>query len=480
MIRLKLILVVIITALFYADSIAAPLYSYTSTTMINYWGNTITASADFNACSGTFYNIQLEYGSEGSYMIYRVTAKNIATGSLGNFIQYPLSSGPIHVNVVTTGCECPNGGVYNGQTGECGCKENEEKINGVCVAKCILPEVRQPDNSCDTPPPACDQPGEFTANACAQFCKGDVKISDSDECSCVCGTCDEAYDAKVAACAPVLVDNKTWNNTYCTGECKQPDCQEKLDDCKALCGGAALVDSFNCDEANGNLNSNCLCKDLPPTPTPIPEPTPTPPTPPIPPVNPTPPPPVDPPDPVPVPLPPDEGIDYTNWFDAIKDTVAGLAKQVEDIGKDLKTMITNQATEAGLLSAITNNTAATVSGLQNISTKLDELKPLTEGEIEGSATLPANNVFDPAMEEMEPDTFFETISNYVTSGLPLVGYIQGTSLSISGSDSHLEVELWGEVINIEFSTYQDIFNKAGLVLIGISTIIGFFIIVGRK
>ncbi|MDO5673792.1 MAG: hypothetical protein Q4G66_02580, partial [bacterium] len=106
-----------------------------------------------------------------------------------------------------------------------------------------------------------------------------------------------------------------------------------------------------------------------------------------------------------------------------------------------------------------------------------------EIKFSGNAPFPEGKEFDSTIDDLkgqiEEKSLSETVGNFMTNGLPLVGYFKGTALKIRSSNPRVEGNLYGQRIEIDFSTVESELNKAGLILVFIATILAFLIIVRR-
>jgi len=416
-------------------------------------------------------------------------------------------------------------------------KSTIEYVDPTCF-ECVEPETwNESTGACEPPPPPpCDQPGEFTEQQCFEAYPG--ATYNPETCDCTAPDCNDEYAIKLEECGDFGV--LFWSNYDCTGHCDAPDkCGEAIIECDEFCGELGTKTN-ECVQQGDDFESDCVCNtpdDLfnpipslpgPDDPTTEPGLEPDPDSDPLPSDN---PPSWDGPDLPDIPdaltPPPNDSPttppvgEESKWLKPIKENTDDLKDQVRDVGGDLKKVVTNQgkdsdiqkniagniakvvdnqgvlsedlkvigkntgaiadnqAVTGGKLDGIMKNTGDTVEGLKDINEKLGGFK---KGEITGTADLPTSREYDPLVDEVAESVeggVFAVVADFITSGLPLVGYIQGTSLNVTGSDPSLSASLWGTNVEFRIDQYQDILNKMGLVLVFCTTVAAFNIIIGR-
>ncbi len=119
--------------------------------------------------------------------------------------------------------------------------------------------------------------------------------------------------------------------------------------------------------------------------------------------------------------------------------------------------------------------------LSGLGEKLDGISDQqAEGyNLEGTADLPTDNVYDTDLDNLEEDSLLDAITGYMSSGIPVLSYINGSGAIISNATSSVSCDLWGSTVTFDLSPMADILNTMGYFLTGICTIVAFFIIVGR-
>ncbi len=172
-------------------------------------------------------------------------------------------------------------------------------------------------------------------------------------------------------------------------------------------------------------------------------------------------------------------INQGNQSGALLSNIAGnLATSVGNQG-DIVSAISNLGDELGALSS-EDEIAALGDQLSSIGDTLDDIQENQPENIvadTGGTGLPDVNTYDPDFEQPEESDFGSTVSDFVTSGLPIISYIQGTYISLENSESSMCVDLWSGNVCFDFSTMEPILNTMGLVLVGICVIIAFMIII---
>ena len=103
-----------------------------------------------------------------------------------------------------------------------------------------------------------------------------------------------------------------------------------------------------------------------------------------------------------------------NKLDGLNSSVNGVGSAINGVGDGI------------------NSVGEGINGLgtklDGIADKIDELGDGQTGDITatGSADLPGSNEYDAAVEELEEISLAETIGSYISDGLPIVSYFQGT------------------------------------------------------
>lgn len=102
----------------------------------------------------------------------------------------------------------------------------------------------------------------------------------------------------------------------------------------------------------------------------------------------------------------------------------------------------------------------------------------------GEGTAPADNIYDISLLEddgFEPieDTFTEDLSDYIATGIPLISYLQDTSINLSYASPVLQISLWGHNVDADFSAYEFAINLAGNILFYLTVLSSFMLIITR-
>jgi len=156
-----------------------------------------------------------------------------------------------------------------------------------------------------------------------------------------------------------------------------------------------------------------------------------------------------------------------NKLDGLNSSVNGVGSAINGVGDGI------------------NSVGEGINGLgtklDGIADKIDELGEGENGDITatGSADLPGSNEYDAAVEELEEISLAETIGSYISDGLPIVSYFQGTYINIGSAQPSMSTEIMGRTITIDFSGVESILNNMGLVLVAVSTVLAFMIIVHK-
>ncbi len=184
----------------------------------------------------------------------------------------------------------------------------------------------------------------------------------------------------------------------------------------------------------------------------------------------------------------------------INQNLANMISQGNDLNRFLSNIADNVATNTnnqGILNDNLKNLGDNIgSGLNNLGdsigdsldqlgnsleNKLDDIKNNQEQgfELQGDSALPDDNEYDSTVDEVEEESLTDAISEYISSGIPILSYINGTSLQLSGASSSMSVELWGSQVDFDLAPMADILDTMGYILSGISLIVAFGIIANR-
>jgi hypothetical protein len=156
--------------------------------------------------------------------------------------------------------------------------------------------------------------------------------------------------------------------------------------------------------------------------------------------------------------------------DAISDAIQSGATTAITDGSNTGAHQQQTGQLAGILSALNklNNTA------DDIEDKMDEGYELT-----GSTDLPSDNTYDSSITQPVENSLSDTISSYITSGLPLTQFLNNSGFTVSGADPRLSCELWGSTIDFDISPMESTLHWMGLIVFAVSTISAFMIVIKR-
>lgn len=203
--------------------------------------------------------------------------------------------------------------------------------------------------------------------------------------------------------------------------------------------------------------------------------------------------------------------EQSKWLKPIKENLDKLIAQAGENNKANQTITGNQVVIAGKLSnidsgisQITKNQVVLSSqglsiisgvnetnrGLGVLSAQLSDINNTLKDGLDldlptsviaqgNQPSLGPDNEYDSSVDEMEPDGFFELLIDYVSSNMPVVNYITGSGLDISGANPVMQFSFYGETIETDISEYEDILDKAGLVLLFISGLVAFRIVIRK-
>jgi len=147
-------------------------------------------------------------------------------------------------------------------------------------------------------------------------------------------------------------------------------------------------------------------------------------------------------------------------INGVTSAVSGLGSKIDGVGSSVD----------GLGTSLGGKLDGLGDKLDGISDKLDDGLEAT-----GSADLPGTNEYNTDLEEIEEQSFVDTVHNFLNSSLPVLSSISGSGLTASGSPS-MSTELWGKTITLDFADWQGVLRAAGLVLVAVATIFAFIII----
>jgi hypothetical protein len=149
------------------------------------------------------------------------------------------------------------------------------------------------------------------------------------------------------------------------------------------------------------------------------------------------------------------------------------------IGESTERMEGSLTGISGGIDKIDQNTDGIEGLLEGIGDAIEGIGEFEGAEVTGDAVLPSVNSYDPALDELMDVTFFTKVSEYITSGMPVISYFNGTRVEISGSNPCLTTQMWGEQLELCVDPLEDIFDKAGLFLVGLASILGVYIIIRK-
>ncbi len=292
------------------------------------------------------------------------------------------------------------------------------------------------------------------------------------DCSAQCSgyysfTCNEDNDGYVETydcqCDDCSLERELWADANChglqyldwydcdssTGACLDRTCNDALQDCTDQCGG--LILSYSCDDSSG-VASNIICEcdnDLNQDNTPDND--------------------------------PDTTVDGEQSSDPLDDDSSLLAKIVDNTKANSENVKAVHDVLDRELNEL-NKTGVETNNLIRQSNKLleDIQSDLSSGfELSGSAEMPADNFYDIEFLQPEETPLVDSISGYITSGLPLQQFINNSGFTVANINPSLNCEIWGEVIDFDISPMEDTLNWMGLVIFAVSTVSAFMIVIKR-
>ena len=182
---------------------------------------------------------------------------------------------------------------------------------------------------------------------------------------------------------------------------------------------------------------------------------------------------------------PTDPTDSAQQLGAVNENLGSIINQgnqsneyLSNIAANLATSVNNQQGIVDGLGGLGDKLGNNISGLGD---KLDSIQnQQAQGyNLEGSANLPTDNVYDSVVDDVVEDSLSDAISQYLASGIPVLSYINGSGATIANASSSMDVVIWGGTVTFDLSPMASILNTMGYFLTAISMIVGFFIIVGR-
>lgn len=292
----------------------------------------------------------------------------------------------------------------------------------------------------------------------------------------ICQPCppDKIYTPDPGRCeTPLCSDGLVWNPN--AQECTiPPNCDGEMADCRDFCLPQGKDFDFNCwEDVSGNVQSNCECiipiaETLPdviiPSAEDIPE-------------NPLP----------PAEVPhnePDSNVPDSPYLAEIN---KNLERNAEIAGNNMDILrqgqINDNANADRLANAYkdgANKTNAALKDLSNQIGALDGLIPKSielKGELKGDYTLPEGNIYSTEVDIVEEISLGEHISQFISSGLPVISTIRASRINASGSP-HLSGNFFGSSFQADFSDYESWYHTCGLILVFMSIILAYRILIG--
>lgn len=174
-------------------------------------------------------------------------------------------------------------------------------------------------------------------------------------------------------------------------------------------------------------------------------------------------------------------------YAAVKDAIhdSGLTSQLDSTNSHLNSIGNKIDTVGSAINGVGDSVDnlggkldGIADGINDLGSKIDALGNKDVTAI-GSADLPDSNTYDATLEEIPENKLADAISNFISSGLPIVSYFRGSYIDVGSSEPSLSTEIFGKTITIDFSSLDSILNNMGLVLVFVSTILAFMIIVHK-
>lgn len=169
----------------------------------------------------------------------------------------------------------------------------------------------------------------------------------------------------------------------------------------------------------------------------------------------------------------DSGLNHK--LDSTNDQLNNIGNSIGSVGQAINGVGSAVDGLADGIAGLGNQLGGKLDGLGD---SLDDIKDkLGDGiTLSGNADIPNENTYDPTTEPLEEDSFYDAVTNFITSGLPLIDFFRDSKITHNSGSSSFSVTLFGQEIGFDFAPYADIFSWIGLVLVFISTIIAFRII----
>lgn len=170
------------------------------------------------------------------------------------------------------------------------------------------------------------------------------------------------------------------------------------------------------------------------------------------------------------------------WLSSIDDRLKhGLSVNVKTDPTDLSGVESR-------LGSIDQGIAGVNSGIDSLNTGIGTLnstltgidQKLGEGfELNGDSSTPNVNTYDSSVEAVEESSFINTVTSYLSNGLPIISYLNNSYVNIVGASSSMSVNIWGKDISFDLSPLEEILDTMGIILFGVCSIVAFFIVIGR-
>lgn len=184
---------------------------------------------------------------------------------------------------------------------------------------------------------------------------------------------------------------------------------------------------------------------------------------------------------------------YAAVKDAINDST--LSSKIDSTNNQLNTISNKIDTVGSAINGVgsaINGVGEAINGvgqgvdglgtkLDSIGNKLDDLRQDGNQDITatGDASLPGPVNYNASVEEVVEISLADTITSFITSGLPIVSYFRGTYINIGSAQPTMSTEIMGKTVTIDFSDLEGVLNNMGLVLVAVSTVLAFMIIVHK-
>lgn len=178
-----------------------------------------------------------------------------------------------------------------------------------------------------------------------------------------------------------------------------------------------------------------------------------------------------------------QNMQQTNLLDTISTQTIDLNIKANTINSSIQTVSTRLTASNTYLSDLNTKTSTTnthLSDIKGLLNKDNDGYTLDTGEYEVDND--NNNydaTFDPVEYQIDNDSLTSAMTDYIASGIPIISFIQGSGLDLSGATSSLSFDLYGKTITFDFAPYESVLNTIGIFLSFMSVISAFMIIIKK-